>query len=90
MAQEIPNFDAMTQEELRTFWSKWHVTTKKMAATLVGNRPDARNIVEILACYALNKSCAVYLRLEGEIARAEKYEQDCQLAYERLPADVRW
>jgi len=90
MPQEIPNFDAMTQDELRSFWSRWHVTTRKKAATLVGDRSDARNIVEILACYAINKLCAVSLRLEGKIETAMKYEQDCQLAYERLPEDVRW
>ena len=90
MAQEIPNFDAMTQEELRAFWSKWHITTKKKASLVVGDRPDARNIVEILACYAINKSCAVGLRLEGKIEQAMKYEADCELWYERLPDDVRW
>jgi hypothetical protein len=87
---QIPNFNTMTAEELRSFWSKWHVSTKTKAVTLVGNWPDARKIVETLACYAINKACAIHLRLEGNIARAEKYEEDCQLAYDRLPEDIRW
>lgn len=90
MDQEIPNFDAMTQEELRAFWGKWHVTTQNKAVGLVGNRPDACKVVEVLATYAINKSTAMGLRLEGKIAEAVKYEADCDLAYERLPVDVRW
>jgi hypothetical protein len=87
---EIPNFDSMNQDELRSFWSKWHVTTRNKASEIVGNRSDAHKIVEVLACYALNKSIAIGLRLEGKISTAMKYEDDCQRAYERLPADVRW
>lgn len=64
---DTPNFDAMSQEELRTFWGKWHITTKKEASTVTGDRKDARQIMETLACYAINKSCAMGLRLEGKI-----------------------
>jgi hypothetical protein len=46
--------------------------------------------METLACYAINKCCAVGLRLEGNIDRAMKYETACQLRYDELPADVRW
>lgn len=87
---DLPNFDAMTQEELRDFWGKWHVTTKKKAVVVTGERVDAKGIMETLACYAINKSCAMGLRLEGEIERAMKYEEACGLAYRRLPEDVRW
>ena len=87
---DIPNFDTMSQDELRTFWSTWHVTTKKRAIKFTGERKDARQIMENLACYAINKSCAIGLRLEGEIPKAMKYETACELAYERLPVDVRW
>lgn len=87
---ETPNFDSMTQEELRDFWGKWHVTTKKKAVAFTGDRADARQIMETLACYAINKSCAVGLRLEGKIQQALAYEQACDLQYEKLPEDVRW
>lgn len=87
---DIPNFDAMTQDDLRTFWSKWHGTTEKKAVELTGERKDARQITETLACYAINKSCAIGLRLDGKINQALGYESDCQRIYELLPADVRW
>lgn len=87
---ETPNFDAMNQDELREFWAKWHRPSKKAAVEFVGVRKDARNIMEILANYAINKSCAVGARLEGDITTATIYEHSCQLCYDRLPADVRW
>jgi hypothetical protein len=87
---DTPNFDAMTQEELREFWTKWHITTKKKAIVVTGERKDARQIMETLACYAINKSCAMGHRLAGRIEQAMAYERDCELAYGRLPEDVRW
>lgn len=87
---DTPNFDAMSRDELRDFWGKWHVTTKKKAVVVTGERKDARQIMETLTCYAINKSCAIGLRLEGEIERATRYEEACELAYGRLPEDVRW
>jgi hypothetical protein len=87
---ELPDFDSMDQDELRAFWGKWHVTTQAKAVEFTGDREDAREIMEVLACYAINKSVAVGLRLEGKISEAMKYESDCELAYGRLPADVRW
>lgn len=86
----IPNFDAMSQQELRDFWGKWHVTSKKKAVEFLGDRKDARKVMETLACYAINKSCAVGLRLEGSIERALTYERACEIQYEQLPVDVRW
>lgn len=87
---DLPNFDAMSQDELRTFWGKWHVTTRKKAVEFLGDRKDARQIMETLACYAINKSCAIGLRLDGKIDQACAYEQACDLQYEQLPEDVRW
>ena len=87
---ETPNFDAMNQEDLRNFWAKWHVTTKKKAIEFTGERKDAKKIMETLANYAINKSCAIGLRLDGDINGATIYEHSCQLCYDRLPTDVRW
>ena len=84
------NFDAMTVDELLEFWKTWHVTTKKKAVVFTGERKDAKKIMETLANYAINKSCAVRLRLEGDIVGASNYEHSCQLCYDSLPADVRW
>lgn len=87
---DTPNFDAMTQEELRDFWAKWHITTKKKAVVVTGERKDAKNIMEVLACYAINKASAIGLRLQGNINAAMTYEHACELCYGRLPEDVRW
>jgi hypothetical protein len=87
---ELTNLEAMTQDELRAFWSKWHVTTKEEAGLFLGDRKDARKVMESLACYAINKSCAIGLRLEGKIESALTYEQACEIQYEKLPEDVRW
>ena len=87
---ETPNFDAMNQDELRAFWAKWHVTTKKKAVEFTGVRRDAKKIMETLANYAINKSCAVGGRLAGDITTATIYEHSCDLCYDRLPVDVRW
>ena len=87
---ETPNFDAMSAEELREFWAKWHRPSKKAAVEFVGVRKDAKSIMENLANYAINKACAVDARLKGDITTATIYEHSCQLCYDRLPADVRW
>jgi hypothetical protein len=87
---ETLDFEAMSLLELRDFWGKWHVTTRKKAALFIGDRSDARKIMEELACYSINKACAVALRLEGSIEKAQIYEEACQLSYERLPKDVQW
>lgn len=87
---ETPNFDAMNQDELREFWAKWHRPTKKQAVEFIGIRKDARRVMQTLANYAINKSCAIGLRLDGEIDRATVYEYSCELCYNSLPADVKW
>lgn len=87
----IPNFDAMTEAELRAFWSKYHRPTRKNAAALVGDRRKGYiGICHTLAVYAMSKGCAVRLRTVGEIARAMTYEHSCELRYNELPEDLRW
>jgi hypothetical protein len=87
---EIPNFDSMTEKELMDFWRVYHRPSKEDAEALLGGRKEAKKICGTLACYAVAKACAISLRLEGEVARAVVYEEACDLAYERLPSDVRW
>ncbi len=86
----IPNFDAMNEDELRAFWGIWHRASRAKAVTLVGVRKDAVKAVQTLANYAINKSVAVGCRLKGEIDSALCYEHACDLCYERLPVDLRW
>ena len=93
MPHNVPNLDAMPESELRAFWGKYHVASKKVAAELVGEEmlpKAAKTAAAILANYAINKACAVSLRLEGEISRAQAYEHACDLHYERIPSDLRW
>jgi hypothetical protein len=86
-----PNLDALTQEELRAFWLRYRRATTKAAAVLLGEHSHrARNAVHTLAAYAMAKSCAMGLRLEGKIANATVYEQHCELYYAELPEDFRW
>lgn len=87
----IPNFDAMTEDELMKFWSKYHRPRRKDAEELIGDRRKGfTNIAADLANYACNKSVAMKLRLEGKIETALNYEQQCDRIYERLPEDLRW
>jgi hypothetical protein len=87
----IPNFDAMTRDELRSFWSEYHICSKSKAVELLGVvRKDGKKIVETLACYAMDRSVAMGYRLEGKIQQAIICENNAQLAYNRLPSVCRW
>ena len=87
----VPNFDALTERELIAFWGRYHRASRKDAEALVGDRRKGfTTIAATLACYAIDKACAVGLRKEGKIAQAMTYEQGCDLAYDRLPEDLRW
>lgn len=91
MANNIPNLDAMSIEELRAFWKQHHKSTKAKATVFLGvARPDGKKVIETLANYALNKMVAMQARLEGNIKTAMVYEEHAQLSYERLPKDCRW
>ena len=87
--ENIPNFNAMSRNELISFWSEWERVTKKKAVTLVGVRPNASALVHILANYARNKSIAIGCREEGK-ASASRYEKECDKIYANLPEDCRW
>jgi hypothetical protein len=90
MSQELPNLDAMTREELLVFWGEWHEASYKQAEKLVGVRPDASKVVEVLACYAITKAVAIGARLKGDTKSSLMYELECQQTYEQLPSDLRW
>ncbi len=91
MATEIPNFDAMTDKELMSFWSKYHRPRRKDAAELIGDtRPLYTNIASSLASYACNKAVAMGCRLRGEIESAQTYEKCCDFIYDELPEDLKW
>lgn len=87
----VPNLDAMPLFELQAFWAKHHWGTRKSAEELIGDkRPGYTTLASKLAAYALNKSCAMQLRLEGKIPQAVTYEEACDIIYAQLPEDLRW
>ena len=91
MESKIPNFDAMTHDELMNFWSRYHRPTRKDAEELLGGkRKGYTNIVATLANYACNKAVAISCRLRGDIQAAMIYEGACELSYDRLPKDLHW
>jgi hypothetical protein len=90
-ADGVPNFDAMTREELMQFWQRYHRPSRRDAAALVGDRRAGyTNIASSLASYACNKAVAIRCREEGNISSAACYEQHADMIYQRLPADLRW
>lgn len=87
----VPNFDAMPEDELRAFWSKYHRASRKDAEALVGDRRKGfTTIAAALANYAINKATAMSCREKGNITAAQVYEHSCDLCYERIPEDLRW
>lgn len=87
----VPNLDAMPLFELQAFWVKYHRGTRKLAAELIGDkRPGYTTLANKLAAYALNKACAMQLRLEGKISQAVTYEEGCDIIYSQIPDDLRW
>jgi hypothetical protein len=87
----VPNLDAMTSDELRTFWGRYHRPTRKDAAALVGHtRKGYAGIASLLANYAINKCAAMRYRRDGDVQGALRYEEACELHYARIPADLRW
>lgn len=91
MSNTIPNFDAMTEEDLMAFWKRYTRPTRKDAEALIGDRRKGfTKIAATLANYACNKAVAMRCRKDGNIRSALIYEQHADLSYERLPADLRW
>lgn len=91
MDNNVPNFDAMTKDELMSFWFKYSRASRSEAAELVGHRrPGFTIAVRQLANYAANKGAAASCRLQGNIQGALCYENICDSIYDALPQDVRW
>lgn len=87
---ELPNFDAMTPDDLWAFWHKWHLASRRQTVTLVGVRKNALKYTYTLANYACNKAVAMTCRAKGDIVQAQNYEHNCDALYEQLPADLKW
>lgn len=88
MAHNVPNLDAMTHDELMTFWMAHQRGRGRKALGLSGK--GSMNTTGNLACYASNKATAMSCRLRGDITAAQVYEQICDGLYKLIPAHVRW
>lgn len=87
----IPNFDAMPETELWAFWQRYNRASRKDAQALIGDRRKGfTTLAATLANYACNKAVAMKCRRDGDITAALLYETACDLAYNRLPEDLRW
>ena len=85
------NLDAMGHDDLVLFWKTYRHPSRAKARELVGAAVKSPvKACQTLACYAMNKACAMGLRLEGKIQQALVYEEAADLAYGRLPEGLRW
>lgn len=83
-----PRFGTMSQEELMTFWGRYHRATRKDAEALVGRRPGFTVLAAKLANYACNRAVALSCRESGNIPGALVYEHAMGLILEGLPEDL--
>jgi len=95
MENNVPNFDAMDVETLKAWWvERQHMIQgkqRKDAAKMFPLKPRgyvraAQNLVN----YAVNKSVAMNLRLEGKIDVARQYELIADNIYNNLPDYAKW
>lgn len=88
---QIPNFDAMTAEDLFNFALKFRKPSRKAAAELIGDTRDGyTKIARELARYAEAKCVAMKARAKGAIGNALSHEELCDRIYDSLPEDLRW
>ena len=85
----VPNLDAMSQNELSDFWNL-HGSGTRFIIIFPKGGAGTKKAANDLANYAMNKSTAMRMRLEGRIQDAEKYERICQRVYNSLPTWARW
>ena len=90
----IPNFDALSAEELWSFYRRAGMSgrpPRSVARELFPDRPRGYvNATNDLKCYATNKATAIGCRLAGKIETALTYEAICDRIYSRLPSWARW
>lgn len=84
----VPNLDAMSADDLMSFWATHQRGCNRAALGLSG--PNSVNTTGDLACYASNKATAISCRLRGDINAATMYEGIADRIYQRLPAAARW
>ncbi len=86
------NVNLDDEEEVRAFIAK-HGTCKgrRLANQLGLTGKGADSLATSLSCFAWNRLTAMNLRLAGNIARAQVYEDICDRIYKRdLTGKVSW
>jgi hypothetical protein len=89
----VPNLDAMSRDDLMSFWLKYHRPGRKAVVELFPDRKPrdgSYQAVVDLACYASNKATAMSCRLRGDINSAMMYEGIADRIYDGLPEIARW
>ena len=84
----VPNLDAMTRDELMTFWMQ-HQRGRGYKA-LLGSGRGRMKATAFLACYASNVATALACRLRGDISTACMYERIADNIYAKLPDYAKW
>lgn len=91
-ANNVPNLDATTVDQLKSFVAMYRNPRPQEAVHLTGiSEPEmAMEAAKLLAVYATNKYHAMESRLKGDIGNALRHEEECDKIYDRLPDSLRW
>ena len=89
MSYNVPNLDASELDFLLAFWLRHNCgqNSRDLFPEEVSGRLST---TASLANYAASKATAQYLRLQGDIVAAQRYEHICELVYAMLPNWARW
>ncbi len=85
----LPDFDALTIDELMDFWMKYSRPKRADAKALVGYRKGYIGLSQDLACLAVNKATFISCRDRGDEFAADIYERYCRNIIRSLPEDIR-
>lgn len=83
------NLDAMSREELLSFWMK-HQSGRNYRELFPEGGKGSKKAAGDLANYASNKATAMSCRVSGDIERAMMYESIADRIYAVLPAFAQW
>jgi hypothetical protein len=88
----VPNLDATTADQLKSFVAMYRNPRPQEAVQLTGiSEPEmAMEAAKLLAVYATNKYHAMESRLKGDIGNALRHEEECDKIYDRLPDNLKW
>lgn len=83
----LPKFSKMTDDELMTFWKRYHRPTRKDAEALVGDRrPGYTNLAAEYAALACDMAVVIGCKRRGDQNGVECYEQHAELRRDRIRA----